>query len=516
MKTKPAKNKSAVLRAATPTGCTRPDSLFGLWAIEPRRFGEMVETAKSVDLVALAESRRTAAVADGAPGSPLPTLSPERPGKKKADSGDGSDDGDYDPDDDDDPEDLPYRLVNGVALLSINGPMTKYPTSFQDFIGGTATIELRQALRMAMRDPDVTCGMICIDSPGGTVAGAYDLAADIRAFCAVKSCYAYIADTGCSAAYLAASQCDRVYANSNAVVGCIGTMAILRDTSRAYEQKGVKVMVVTSDTTDGETMKGAGADGTPITDDQLADFKRQINEQNDLFVADVATGREMTPENVRALADGRVHVGAKAQALGLVDEITSFDAAMQAIYTETIQMNAESFKAFASANPEDATVKSLLAQGHKAGKAEGRTEARADLAAMLVAFPGREKFAGEQFAKGHDVQSAKAEYADVLAGELSTANAKLAEAQQAQARTAAQAATDNPAVRLPGASAQAAAVAEKKDETTVDPVGAFETAWKAEMKNGVTQMAAIAKVVHEKPELHAAYLAAVQKPRVKR
>jgi len=513
------------LRAATtPTGCTRPDTLFGAWLVEPQRFNELVLTAKSVDLVALAQSKQ--AKADGAPGGPLPTLSPESPGKKKAKSEDEVDDdsGDMavdpsvdDPDDDDDDDDsddpmideddAAYQVINGIAVFSINGPMTKYQTSFQSIFGGTATVPLRRALRMAANDPDVMCGILCIDSPGGTAAGMTDLAADIRAFNAAKPCYGYIQDMGCSAAYWAASQCRKVYANAGALVGCIGTMMVLRDTSKAYEQQGVQVHVITSDAADGDTMKGAGADGAPLTADQLADFKRLANEQNDLFVADVAAGRKMTPDRVRAMADGRVHVGAKAQALGLVDEISSLDSAMQAIYMENLSMTTESFRAFAAANPEDQAVKSLIAQGHKAGKAEGVSEARKDLATMLAAFPGREKFAAEQFVKGHDAISAKAELADVLTAELADANKKLSERSQA----AAAAANDSPAITLPlPGTTQGAA---KGNEQPADPIATFEAAWKALEKTGMSADRAIAKVVAEQPDLHAAYVQASQAKR---
>lgn len=501
----------ARLRAAnSPTGCTRPDSLFGLWSIEPKQFTDMVATAKSVDLLKLAESRKSKA--DGTPSGPVPTLSPE-PGKKKAGSEEDYDmsvEDDEDENrvlpDDDDPD---YDVVNGIAVFAINGPMTKYQTSFQDIFGGTATVPLRKALRQAAMDPEVTCAILCIESPGGTVAGMTDLASDIRALNAEKPCYAYIQDMGASAAYWAASQCSKIYANANAVVGCIGTMAVLQDTSRAYEQQGIKVLVVTSDVPDGDTMKGAGVDGTAITDDQLADCKRQINEQNDLFVADVATGRSMTPDRVRGLADGRVHVGAKAQALGLVDEISSFDAAMQAIFTENYSMNSESFRAFASANPEDPTVKSLIATGHKAGKADGHSEARGQMASMLAAFPGREKFAAEQFAKGHDAVTAKADLADVQADEIKALQAKLAE----QAQVAARRADDNPAIALP---LPGTAVVGKKEEPA-DPaanpaaaIAAFEDAWKVHQKGGMSADRAVAKVVKEQPELHNAYIEAIR------
>ncbi len=53
-----------------------------------------------------------------------------------------------------------------------------------------------------------------------------------------------------------------------------------------------------------------------------------MNQINDLFVDGIAKGRKMPPDQARALNDGRVHVGANAKTMGLVDQIGSFDDAM--------------------------------------------------------------------------------------------------------------------------------------------------------------------------------------------
>jgi len=67
----------------------------------------------------------------------------------------------------------------------------------------------------------------------------------------------------------------------------------------------------------------------------------------------------------------------------------------------------------------------------KAAAAEEAARAeRAKLAALKAAFPDRVAFATEQFEKGHTVEQAKAALADVLAAELTAANAKVAELQK--------------------------------------------------------------------------------------
>lgn len=216
-----------------------------------------------------------------------------------------------------DARDLGVDVQDGVAIVSIVGPMTKSPTSFDP---GASTVLARRQIRAAASDDSVKAILLRIDSPGGSVSGTDDLAQDVAAARGKKPCYAYIEDMGCSAAYWVASQCNKVFASKTALVGSIGTYMALTDYSRMAENAGIRVHVISTG-----KLKGAGVPGAPITDEQLAGFRQTVDDLNSHFLAAVAKGRRMARAKVEALADGGVHVGEKAVALGLVDEIASFD-----------------------------------------------------------------------------------------------------------------------------------------------------------------------------------------------
>lgn len=179
--------------------------------------------------------------------------------------------------------------------------------------------------------------MLRIDSPGGSVAGTSDLAEAVKQANAKKPVYAYAEDCCCSAAYWVASQGRRLLSNSTAIVGSIGTFAVVWDSSGMYAEAGIKVHVVAS-----APLKGAGTDGQAITDEMLADWQREISEINDVFVAGVSKGRSMPIATARDLADGRVHVGANAEALGLIDGVASFDAALKELEKLTMAQEKDS------------------------------------------------------------------------------------------------------------------------------------------------------------------------------
>ena len=218
-----------------------------------------------------------------------------------------------------------YTVEDGVAAISFRGVVTKDPTCFGAFFGGDAvTSDFVDALNAARDDESVREAVALIDSPGGSVDGTQEAAGAMRAFREKKPVTAYVDGMAASAAYWIASQATRIVANNaTARVGSIGVYAVIPDTSRAHENRGVRVHVVKA----GET-KGGGVPGVPVTADVLAEVQREVTALYDEFVADVAAGRGIPVERARALADGRVHTGRAAMELGLIDGIESLEDVM--------------------------------------------------------------------------------------------------------------------------------------------------------------------------------------------
>lgn len=210
-----------------------------------------------------------------------------------------------------------YEVTDGVAMVSVSGSLMKHESSMDE---STSTVMLRNTARAMKRDPNVRASIWVIDSPGGTVAGAYDLADDVAALARVKPTYAYIQDLGASAAYLQASQTHSISANRNALVGSIGTYGVVYDYSEMFANEGVKAIVISSG-----GLKGAGVPGTKITDEMIATWQKEIDALNAQFIDAVSNGRNMARERVEKLADGTVHIAAEAKKLGLVDRVESLD-----------------------------------------------------------------------------------------------------------------------------------------------------------------------------------------------
>lgn len=249
-----------------------------------------------------------------------------------------------------------YRVVmadDGIALVDIRGSLMKQETSLDE---STSTVAMRRSIRALASDDNVKGVMIRIESPGGTSAGTQELADDVAALATIKPVHVFIEDLGASAAYWISSQATFLSTNAQGWVGSIGTYATIYDCSAAAAKDGIKVHVVRA----GE-FKGAGTPGTEITDGQLAEWQRLVDQTNEFFLEGVAAGRGMSIDKVRLLNDGRVYIGADAKSKGLVDDVETFDAAFARLRSAVTGGTKSNMKSKASpagnvADGADATV----------------------------------------------------------------------------------------------------------------------------------------------------------------
>ncbi len=217
------------------------------------------------------------------------------------------------------------NLGGGLAIVNVAGVLLKSPDIFdQLLLGAISSGDIAAAVDAAASDASVQTILLLIDSPGGTVSGTGHLADAVYNAGKKKDSVSFISDKGASAAYWIASQAEKIYANSTAVVGAIGTYSVLIDASGRADQLGLKIHVVKA----GE-MKGLGQPGTKITPEQLAEVQRTVDAVQTEFTAGIARGRNWPIAKAAAMADGRVHVGQAAAKLGLIDAVDTVPAVIE-------------------------------------------------------------------------------------------------------------------------------------------------------------------------------------------
>jgi signal peptide peptidase SppA len=220
-----------------------------------------------------------------------------------------------------------YEVRNGVAYVPVVGVIAPRSSMVNDVSQprGSSVDALMEDLLAAENDRAVERIALMIESPGGSVGGVADLAATIREI--KKPTSAFIRDIGASAAYWIASQADDVFVSRTGAVGSIGVYTAIADTSKAYEDAGVKIHLIASG-----DFKGVGVQGIEIKEEALAGVKEEVMAYFREFTGSVAEGRGMPEKQVLSVADGRVFVGRDAVDLGLADGVLTeaqFRASME-------------------------------------------------------------------------------------------------------------------------------------------------------------------------------------------
>jgi len=408
------------------------DQYFGVWAIEDTTFESMLAMISKVDFSVHTEEVLTATKVSRAFGS--------------------------------------YETVGDTAIIPILGAMTKYGSSFSETL---SSIELRKMVKNAATDPKVKSILMLIDSPGGSVSGTGDLASAVRMAGAKKPIMAYIEDLGASAAYWVASQAQKVFANPSALVGSIGTFAVVNDFSGQAAEMRVKVHVIRAG-----KFKGMGYPGTEITQEQLDEIQRTVSGINSVFLSAVKSGRGFSDEKIKQVSDGRGYVASEAQSLGLIDGIASMEEVLSFLNSGSKSNRRE-----------------------KAMEAVGTTELKTSSATpdeLMACLPG----ADADFVLGQLKKHATLDQAQSAWMEEQNRRIQASKKETADLKTTAMVTKE-----AQGAEPLGTGVTSKK-EATGDPVQEFNSRVVDKMKAGDTKTAAIRAVVLEDPELHRAYLGA--------
>ncbi|WP_245004886.1 S49 family peptidase [Paraburkholderia sacchari] len=213
----------------------------------------------------------------------------------------------------------------GVDVIRISGILVSRAAHMDPCTPMTSYEGVRSAVNQAVADPLVEHIVLDIDSAGGTASGAFELADDIRAASLVKPVTALANFSAYSAAYLIAAAATEVIVSATSGVGSIGVRADHLDTSKADEQKGIKVTTVFAG-----AHKNDLTPHEPINDQSMKVLTDMVQSNYARFVDAVARYRGMTTQAVKDTEAG-LYFGKQAVDAGLANTVESPQAAVNRI-----------------------------------------------------------------------------------------------------------------------------------------------------------------------------------------
>jgi len=216
----------------------------------------------------------------------------------------------------------PMSVVNGTAVIEVEGVLHRGSPWISRFYGGTNLDTVHGALQAALADPNVRSILFYIDSPGGGISGLQELAGAIREARTRKPVTAWTDGLMASGAYWLASAAGRVFISGDTtMVGSIGVVSRHVDVRKAEEQRGFKTTEIYAG-----KYKTLGSPHQALSADARAQLQERVDALYRVFVDDVAAGRRTTSRAVLdRMADGRLFIGRAAIDAGLVDGVRSLE-----------------------------------------------------------------------------------------------------------------------------------------------------------------------------------------------
>lgn len=216
-------------------------------------------------------------------------------------------------------------VENGIGFVHILGPIGIGLSNFEKTCGMTDLRDLMADIDAVQQDGAERI-MLITDSPGGSVGGVPEAAAQIAAL--DVPCFAYVPGgaMNCSAAYYLTSGADRIFASQSAEVGSIGVYLPWVDRTAAYEKMGYKVELITNKEGD---LKGTGYPGTALSDAQREDLQAGVQEIFDDFAAHIRAHRpgEIAADTMR----GQSFSARESYRRKLIDGVATFDTALRSL-----------------------------------------------------------------------------------------------------------------------------------------------------------------------------------------
>lgn len=212
---------------------------------------------------------------------------------------------------------------DNVAIINIHGEIFTYTLSSplsiesdQEPADAVSSEDIIAQIDAAKQNNSIKAIIVEIDSYGGSAVAAEEIMNALKS--ATKPVVAVIRNAGDSAAYLAASGADIIFASEMSEVGSIGVTMSYLD----YSQNNLKEGIIYQQLSSGK-FKDAGSQDKYLTAEEREIFMRDIKIIHENFVKYVAENRGLDIEKVEKLADGSTMLGKAAKENGLIDEIGS-------------------------------------------------------------------------------------------------------------------------------------------------------------------------------------------------
>lgn len=211
-----------------------------------------------------------------------------------------------------------YEVRGNLAIISIDGAMTKKNTFVNALCGGFASYDIiDQYITKAENDSAVDTILFNVDTPGGEVAGVDEVGELIYA--STKHTVTFYNNLGASAGIWAFSSSKEIYANETALLGSIGVIA-------GYRQSG------SGDGSVSIVSKNAKNKTCALNGDCAERIQARIDSLEEIFYSRVMRNTGFSAEQISKGFDfGSIITASEAQKMGFIKGITTLNSLINSL-----------------------------------------------------------------------------------------------------------------------------------------------------------------------------------------
>jgi protease-4 len=207
-----------------------------------------------------------------------------------------------------------------VAVVYAEGMIVNGEGDF-DQVGGD---RVSRELRKLRHNDEVKAIVLRINSPGGSPVASEVVLRELKLIKNEKPVVVSMGSLAASGGYWIAANADTIIAEATTITGSIGVFGIYPNFKEIANRTGITFDgVKTSKYADIFTI------ARPKTDDELDLLQEYTDFIYDAFIERVAEGRNLSVDEVKAIAEGRIWSGAEALEVGLVDKLGGLDDAIE-------------------------------------------------------------------------------------------------------------------------------------------------------------------------------------------
>ncbi|MCW8858675.1 MAG: signal peptide peptidase SppA [Deltaproteobacteria bacterium] len=162
-----------------------------------------------------------------------------------------------------------------------------------------------------------------VNSPGGAVGPSQEIYAELLRLANEKPLIVSMGSVAASGGYYLAIAGERLFANPGTITGSIGVIMSFPNYQELMGKVGIQTEVVKSG-----RFKDIGSSTRSFSAADRELIQDMINDVHQQFVEAVSEQRDMPMERLQPFIDGRIFTGRQAKAAGLIDELGTFNDAV--------------------------------------------------------------------------------------------------------------------------------------------------------------------------------------------